>query len=287
MKQRLIWSAILLAVLLTNINAQSPIKKDTVQYAPVINRAVSYGIGYANIYDTYLSPQEYKGIDFRISRETMKMTRLWDGNISVQNFLQANISYTHNHVDNNNSFSGLLNWNYGLHYQFRISPNFKLLAGALIDANLGFIYNLRNGNNPASAKFYLNLAPSGMAIWNTKIKNYPLTLRYQVNIPIMGMMFSPHYGQSYYEIFSLGNDSGTLKFTSLHNQPSIRQFFSVDLPIKAVKLRLSYICDIQQSKINNIRAHSYTHTFMFGFVTEMCKLKPKETIHVPSGLKAY
>ncbi|HJD92013.1 DUF3316 domain-containing protein [Bacteroides coprosuis] len=287
MKQRLIWSAILLAVLLTNINAQSHIKKDTVQYAPVINRAVSYGIGYSNIYDTYLSPQEYKGIDFRISRETMKMTRLWDGNISVQNFLQANISYTHNHVDNNNSFSGLLNWNYGLHYQFRISPNFKLLAGALIDANLGFIYNLRNGNNPASAKFYLNLAPSGMAIWNTKIKNYPLTLRYQVNIPVMGMMFSPHYGQSYYEIFSLGNDSGTLKFTSFHNQPSIRQFFSVDLPIKAVKLRLSYICDIQQSKINNIRAHSYTHTFMFGFVTEMCKLKPKETIHVPSGLKAY
>ena len=135
MKQRLIWSAILLAVLLTNINAQSHIKKDTVQYAPVINRAVSYGIGYANIYDTYLSPQEYKGIDFRISRETMKMTRQWDGNISVQNFLQANISYTHNHVDNNNSFSGLLNWNYGLHYQFRISPNFKLLAGALIDAD--------------------------------------------------------------------------------------------------------------------------------------------------------
>lgn len=57
-------------------------------------RSTMYGAGYTNVFDTYLSPQEYKGVEFRISRESMRMTRLFDGNISAQNFFQANIGYT-------------------------------------------------------------------------------------------------------------------------------------------------------------------------------------------------
>ena len=36
-----------------------------------------------------LSPQEYKGIDFRVSRELIRMTKLFDGNVSVQNLLSG------------------------------------------------------------------------------------------------------------------------------------------------------------------------------------------------------
>ena len=36
-----------------------------------ITRATMYGAGFTNVYDTYLSPQEYKGVEFRISRETI------------------------------------------------------------------------------------------------------------------------------------------------------------------------------------------------------------------------
>lgn len=164
---------------------------DSLQATRYVTRATMYGVGYTNVFDTYLSPQEYKGIEFRISRETMRMTTLGDGNVSVQNFFQANLAYTHNRVDNNNTFAGLVNWNYGLHYQFRITDNFKLLAGGMGDFNGGFVYNLRNTNNPASARAYINLDASGMAIWHTKIKNYPLALRYQVNLPVIGVMFSP------------------------------------------------------------------------------------------------
>lgn len=130
---------------------------DSQQANRYVTRATMYGIGYTNVFDTYLSPQEYKGIDFRISRETIRMTKLLDGNVSVQNFFQANIGYTHNHAENNTTFNGLVNWNYGLHYQFRITENFKLLAGALADINGGFVYNLRNTNNPASARAFINL----------------------------------------------------------------------------------------------------------------------------------
>lgn len=249
-KKRLYFAGLiggLLFVLCTGLQAQT----DSLQAHRYVTRATMYGVGFTNVFDTYLSPQEYKGIDFRISRETMRMTKLFDGNISVQNFFQANIGYTHNRADNNNTFSGLVNWNYGLHYQFRVTDNFKLLAGGLIDLNGGFVYNLRNSNNPASARAYVNLDASGMAIWHLKIKRYPMVLRYQANLPMIGLMFSPHFGQSYYEIFSLGNSSGVVQFTSLHNQPSLRQMFSIDFPVHTAKLRLSYIADMQQSDVKD------------------------------------
>ena len=182
MKKNLLYLGLtgyLLFALCTRLQAQT----DSLQAHRYVTRATMYGVGFTNVFDTYLSPQEYKGIDFRISRETIRMTKLFDGNVSVQNFFQADVGYTHNRADNNNTFSGLVNWNYGLHYQFRLTENFKLLAGGLFDVNGGFVYNLRNSNNPASARAYVNLDASGMAIWHLKIKRYPMVLRYQVNVP--------------------------------------------------------------------------------------------------------
>ncbi|GAK35079.1 hypothetical protein JCM15093_155 [Bacteroides graminisolvens DSM 19988 = JCM 15093] len=260
-------------------------QEDSLKASRYLMRATLYGVGYSNVYDTYLSPQEYKGMDFRVTRETMRMTTLFDGNVSAQNFFQANLSYTHNRADNNNTFAGLVNWNYGLHYQFRITENFKLLAGGLADFNGGFVYNLRNTNNPASAKAYINLDASGMAIWHVKVKNVPLTLRYQLNVPVAGVLFSPNYGQSYYEIFTLGNSDGVVRFTSLHNQPSFRQMLSVDFPVGSSKVRMSYVCDIQQSDVNEIQTHIYSHVFMVGFVKDLYRIKNKKELlcRLPCG----
>jgi hypothetical protein len=241
--------------------------------AQEITRATSYGVGYTNVYDTYLSPQEYTGVEVRLSRESMRMTKWMKGNVSRQTLFQANVGYTHNRVDNNNTFSGLANWNYALHYNFPITDNFKLLAGGALDLNGGFVYNMRNGNNPASARAYVNLDLSGMAVWKLRIKSYPITLRYQLNIPFMGVMFSPHYGQSYYEIFSVGNNSGVVRFTSFHNQPSLRQWLSADFPIGKTNIRLSYVWDAAQASVNDIRSHTYSYTFMIGFIKKF-KLIP-------------
>ena len=167
----------------------------------------------------------------------MRMTKWMNGNVSLQSFFQADLGYTHNRVDNNNTFSGLANWNYGLHYNFPITSNFKLLAGGLIDLYGVFVYNMRIGKNPAQARAYINLDASGMAIWDLRIKNYPISLRYQVNLPFAGIMFSPNYGQSYYEIFTLGNWNGVINFTSLHNQPSLRQMLTVDFPVGRANMR--------------------------------------------------
>lgn len=214
------------------------------------------------------------------------MTKLLDGNVSVQNFFQANIGYTHNHAENNNTFNGLVNWNYGLHYQFRITENFKLLAGALADIN--------GGSYTTCAIRTIRLRQEHSSIWmllqwpsGSKIKNYPLTFRYQVNVPVVGAMFSPHYGQSYYEIFTLGNSDGVIQFTSLHNQPSVRQMLSIDFPVRYAKLRFSYMADLQQSDVNNIKTHTYSHVFMVGFVKDLYLIRNKNGTPLPAAVRAY
>ncbi len=263
-------------------------EKDTFQAHRHITRATSYGMGTTNVYDTYLSPQEYKGMEFRLARESMRMTTLFDGNVSLQSLFQVNFSYTGNRADNNHAVSSLASWNYGLHYQFRLTENFKLLAGALLDINGGFIYSMRNSNNPASARAFVNLDASGMAIWRLKIRQrYPLTLRYQLNVPFVGAMFSPHYGQSYYEIFSVQNTKGIIHFTSIHNQPSLRHLLSVDFPIGALLMRLSYVGDFQQSKVNRIETHAYSHALMVGFVKELYRIRPKDKPLLPASMRAY
>jgi len=250
---------------------------DTTQQTRYISRSTMYGAGFTNILDTYLSPLEYTGVDFRISRENFKMTNLWDGNVSAQSFLQVNFSYTENKPATSTALSGLANWNYALHYQFPITDNLTILTGGLSDMNFGFIYNLRNSNNPASAKAYINLAASAMLIYRFKIKNYPMTIRYQANLPFMGVMFSPNYQQSYYEIFTLSNYRNVIKFTSLHNQPAVRHFLSLDVPIKYSRIRFSYLWDVQQAHVNSIKTHTYSHIFMVGYVKTIYKIKSKDS----------
>ena len=70
----------------------------------------------------------------------------------------------------------------------------------------GFLYNTRAGNNPAQAQFGIDIAPSVAASYTLYTgTGYPLTFNYELSVPIMGVMFSPNYGQSYYEIFSEGD----------------------------------------------------------------------------------
>ena len=81
--------------------------------------------------------------EIRILRESMRMTKLMNGNVSVQSLFQANLSLTENKAETSNEMAGMVNWNYALHYQFRLTENLKILAGPMLDLNGGFIYNMR------------------------------------------------------------------------------------------------------------------------------------------------
>ena len=233
-----------------------------------------YGIGHTNVLDTYLSPMEYTGLELRILRESLRNTKLMHGNVSRQSLFQAHTSMTENRAGTGSEFSFLANYNLAWLYQHPINEQFKLLYGPQIDLNGGMIYNFRNSNNPVNAKAYANIGASGMAIYRFQLKNHPFMLRYQVNLPLLGLMFSPEYGQPYYEM-SISHDWGkNICFTSLHNHPSFRQFLTLDFPIKKTNLRIGYVCDIQQAKVNDLKSHAWSHAFMIGFVKHFYLVNP-------------
>ena len=255
--KRALLSIIILLLCLLQANAQ----KDS-----IIARSTLYGIGSTNLLDTYLSPMEYTGAELRFLRENRRQSKWMDGKTYRQSIFQANVSMMENKTGTGSEFSFLANWNLAYHYRFLRNNQWELLVGPNLDLNGGMIYNFRNSNNPVNVKAYANLGASGMAIYRFHIKEYPFTLRYQLNIPLFGIMFSPEYGQPYYEM-SLSKDFGNnICFTSLHNQPSFRQFLTLDIPIKRTNLRIGYVCDIQQAKVNHLKSHAWNHAFMLGFV---------------------
>jgi len=240
----------------------------------IITRSTLYGIGHTNILDTYLSPMEYKGPELRLLRENRRGTKHMKGKVFRQSMFQANVSLTEYKAGTGNELLFLANWNLAYHYRFQINESLQLLTGPNLSFNGGMVYNPRNSNNPVNAKAYVNLEASGMAIYLFRIKEHPFVVRYQLNIPFIGWMFSPEYGQPYYEMSISKNFGKNIHFTSLHNQPSLRQILTLDFPIRKTNLRLGYVCDIQQAKLKALKSHTWSHAFMIGFVKHFHLVNP-------------
>ena len=251
------------------------------------NRSTQYGIGATSLLDTYLSPLHYSGTEIRIISEANRLSKYKQGKLSIQNRLDFSFAGTENPAGNATEYAAYIDWNWGYHYRFPITENLKLLAGGLTDVSGGVIYNLRNGNNPVSAKINLGVAASGMGLYNFRIKQQPLTARLQVIVPVTGLMFSPQYGQAYYDIFGLGNYDNTIHFSSFHNKVACKSVLSVDVPLNKFTIRASYQYNVYTTNLNQLKTEMYSHTFLIGFVSEIINITGKRQRNMGIAQSAY
>jgi len=251
--------------LFLELNAQVQSENNDKHYST--NGAMMLGIGSANLYDTYLSPLKYKGTSFRLINERMKKTSWFDHNFSWQQFIEVEFSTIENPAKNANEYSLLGGYSWGGHYNLIKINNFRFSVGGSWSINAGVLYNQRNSNNPASARAYSNLNLSAIAFY----KYRSIMFRGQLDTPFLGVLFSPEYGQSYYEI-SLGNSVKVINFASFHNQRALRAYLTADIPLSKFSIRLGYLGSFYQTKVHNIQTHNYSNSFLIGLVSESINL---------------
>lgn len=233
----------------------------------LINTTSSIGVGQASLYDTYLSPLKYTGKSITLNHERISRTHLVRHETYKQIVVQLEGAQGYSPSRNGKTYSLIGGVRLGFHRQSIVSPSTKIRWGIVSSLEGGVIYNDRNSNNPANGKIATNIHLSGMIIrplWGS-------LLRFQVDIPTLGVFFSPNYTESYYEIWK-GNRDGVLYLASFHNQRGLRSLLSVDIPVNKWAIRLSLQSSLLQTKQNDLQHHLYTHTFLVGVSNESFRL---------------
>lgn len=222
------------------------------------------GFGPSRILDTYISQEKYAGVGltYLYIREGKKPEKHWQNTIEHE----IDLSKTEERSSNTSMLEGNYNLYWGRYRQWLLCDNrLKLQAGGLANANLGFLYDMTTSNNPGQARLALNIMPSGIATYGFDIKQQHFSLRYELNLPLVGIMFSPNYGQSYYEIFTRGNYDHNVVPTTFISAPTFRQMLTLDWQASAKwMLRIGYLGNYQQAAVNNLKQHIYTHRVLLG-----------------------
>lgn len=231
----------------------------------IITNAQMISVGSTDILDTYLSPEKYTGIELRYISHTIRRRegRKWS-RLLVH---QGSFSKVESRSGDGNEIAGMYTFTYGAHRNWHLlDGRLSLKAGGQADVTAGFLYNTRNGNNPAQARLALNIAPSAGATYRFRLFKHVSSLNYEVSTPLFGVMFSPNYGQSYYEIFNKGNYDHNIVPTTIASTPSLRQMLTLDFTLHHTTLRIGWLGDYRQAKVNNLKYHEYSNMLVIGIV---------------------
>ena len=231
----------------------------------ITTNAKMIGWGCVDMLDTYLSPERYKGWQVNYLSHTTNERE--DRCISTLSVHQGSFAHANNRAGNANEMQAMYHFAYAWHYNWHfMNQRLNVKAGGMLNTHLGMLYNTRNSNNPMQAKVGLNVAPAVMASYRFSIKNRPLTVRYEADAPLLGIMFSPNYGQSYYEIFSEGNYDHNVVVPHPINALSLRQMLTLDFSLYKTTFRIGYLGDYHQAHVNHLRYHTYSHVLVLGIV---------------------
>ena len=200
------------------------------------------GVGSSRILDTYINQEKFSGIGFTYLyiKERAKEGKKWNSVIEHE----LDLSSTKDRSKDNQMIEGDYNLYWGRYRHWQLFAD-----------------------HPAQARLSLNLMPAAIATYHFPLFGKQFALRYELNVPLVGVMFSPNYGQSYYEIFNRGNYDHNIVPTTFVSAPTFRQMLSLDWRTNdRWSLRIGYLGNYQQAEVNNLKQHIYAHRVMIGIV---------------------
>ncbi len=217
-------------------------------------------IGRLHALETYLSPVTYAGTEIGVFIGQQLPMRCGDGAWRMQYGGRFAFGSLLNPRGNARKyeFEGSLNW--GMNHGWRPVQGVTLYAGGTSGINAGAGYVPRNSNNPAAVRASVELRAVGGAEWRGKIRGFPIRVEERVSIPVASLLFSPQYGESYYEIY-LGNHSDLVHLGWWGNIMGVRNDLSVTLPTHPWNVTLGYRLRLDRNRVCNLRTRLLTNAF--------------------------
>lgn len=226
-----------------------------------------FGVGFSSVQDTYLSPENYSGIEIRYISHTLREcdSTLWSRLI----INEGDATYGKSRAKNGAMMGGAYHFQYGALRNVLPLPGTRgrggmLRVGAQGEFLGGFTYNTRNGNNPAQMRALLDIGPVIMAHYDVSRR---VRLSYEASCPLVGLTFSPNYGQSYYELFNEGHYDHNVVPTTIVSTPSLRHQLTATFSFSKMAVTVGYLGDYRQQQVNDLKQHHYTSMIMVGLRT--------------------
>jgi len=229
----------------------------------------TFGLSTLSFIDPYLSPLTYSGMGIRYESVSRRFLSPENTNISMQSKLNLEAAVTENPATTSSMNYLGINYSWGLHYHFRPREGLRLLAGALLDADLGIKDVPRNVNNPVNMDMNTNLNLSGIAMYDVFFWKRTFTLQLTMQTPVMGCMFVPGSGASYYEMFELGNLKDAIHFSSLHNKRGLNSAFTIAVPFNRSVWRFGCGLNLLNYSANDMVFRKNEFTFTVGTTFDM------------------
>ena len=221
--------------------------------------------GYASIHDTYLTPVTYEGLDLGMAYEAMRSMKSTGGKWLWQLQVGADFNYVENHVGNNDLDKLMGDITFDMQRQWKevIAHRVDLSVGPMTQLRAGMVYDEVNSNNPVTVRAHWGVGLTGMAKWNTRVWRTPVTLRYQAQLPALGVFFAPEYDESYYEIY-LGNHRNLGHLGWWGNRLDMTNYVGADLHLGKTTLRIGYRSRLEHWSVSGLKVHDVTHSLVLG-----------------------
>ena len=228
-----------------------------------------WGVGCASVLDTYLSPQTYKGLNLTVDHRTSRAARWGHDRWLIGGHFTGHLALVSSPTDDARECDAQLSAAVSTQRRFQPHPRWTLAIGPQLEFTTGGTYNTRNGNNPAQARIGLQLQAHATAAYRFPLFRRTATATLHLEAPVVGTQFAPEYGQSYYEIFSLGHTSGIVHLTHPFNAPTAHLQALLTLPIRSTLLTLGYQANVRQSHLSGLKRHAWRNTFVVGFTRHL------------------
>jgi len=215
-------------------------------------KSSTFGVGLSDIIDPYLSPLVYSGVGLNYNLDTRRFLSDKNTNYSMQSTLALSGDFLLNPALSSEMIYLGINYGWGLNYHFRLNKNLKILAGGLWDIDFGFKNVSRNINNPVNLDMSTNLNLTGLLMYDWVLRKRTLHFQAKLQSPLIGCMFVPFGGASYYDMFEVGNLDQSFHFSSIHNKQGLNQTYTVDVPFSRSTWRFGLNIQSLKYKANDL-----------------------------------